>query len=108
MNVTQRGREEFKSSWSVFFDACPDFIVELKVLVVSGENAASEWNMRGKLIKDLPGLPATGKGFSIRGASVLELRGGKIRRNADYWDLATMLQQVGLTAGTPSSQSNPT
>jgi len=40
-------------------------------------------------------IPATGKGFSIRGASVTELHNGKISRNTDYWNLATMMQQLG-------------
>lgn len=101
MNVMQRGKEEFKASWTVFFDACPDFKIELKTVVVSGDRGASEWTMSGKPVKDLPGLPATGKGFSIRGASIFELQGGKIKRNADYWDLVSMLQQVGLMPMTP-------
>ena len=102
MAAIQRGKEEFKASWSSFFDACPDFKVELKSLVVSGDRAASEWVMTGKLVKDLPGLPATGKGFSIRGASIFELEDSKIKRNADYWDLMALLQQVGLMPQQPT------
>jgi len=29
-------------------------------------------------------------------ASILELEGDKIRRESDYWDAATFMQQVGL------------
>jgi hypothetical protein len=40
---------------------------------------------------------ATGKRFSaVRGSSILELEAGKIRRESDYWDAATLMKQVGL------------
>jgi hypothetical protein len=42
-------------------------------------------------------MPATGKRFSsVRGAAILELGAGKIRRESDYWDAATFMKQVGL------------
>jgi hypothetical protein len=34
--------------------------------------------------------------MSIRGSTVIELRDGKISRVADYWDVATLLRQLGL------------
>ena len=53
--------------------------------------------MSGTHNGDLPGLPATGNRFSsIRGATIVELAGGKIRRNSDYWDAASLMKQVGL------------
>jgi steroid delta-isomerase-like uncharacterized protein len=103
MRAAQHGKDEFRASWSAFFDACPDFNIQMKALVTSGDQAASEWVMTGKLTKDLPGLPATGKGFSIRGASIFELRDDKISRNRDYWDLMALLQQVGVMPEAPSA-----
>ncbi len=41
-------------------------------------------------------MPATGERFSVRGVTIVELQDGKIRRNSDYWDMATMMKQVGL------------
>ncbi len=52
--------------------------------------------MSGTHKGDFPGMPATGKRFSIRGVTIIELQGGKIRRNSDYWDAASMMKQVGL------------
>jgi len=49
----------------------------------------------------IPGVPATGKKFSVRGAAITEFRGGKISRNTNYWNLASMLQQVGVMPGPP-------
>jgi ketosteroid isomerase-like protein len=47
-------------------------------------------------VKDLPGLPATGRPFEIRGATVVEFRDGKISRSTDYWSLAEYRRQVGV------------
>jgi len=59
--------------------------------------AAIEWVMSGTHKGDLPGMPATGKRFSsVRGSTILELEGGKIRRESDYWDAATFMKQVGM------------
>jgi steroid delta-isomerase-like uncharacterized protein len=55
-----------------------------------------EWVMSGTHHGDFPGMPATGKRFSVRGAAIVELQGGKIRRLSDYWDAATVMRQVGL------------
>jgi ketosteroid isomerase-like protein len=42
------------------------------------------------------GLYKTGKKFSVRGASVFEIRGGKVYRNRDYYDSAAIMRQVGV------------
>jgi hypothetical protein len=43
------------------------------------------------------GMMATGRHFaSARGTSILELEDGKIHRQSDYRDAATVMKQVGL------------
>jgi steroid delta-isomerase-like uncharacterized protein len=61
-----------------------------------GGRYAGEWTMTGTHEGDAPGFPATHKRFSVRGVSVGELQGTKIKRNSDYWNLADLLTQVGL------------
>ena len=46
-------------------------------------------------------IPATGNRFSVRGASVIELEDGRIRRNSDYYDGATFLRQIGAEIRLP-------
>ena len=91
-----RGREEIRTFIEELFRAVPDFRIEHREALVSGEGGAAEWVISGTHTSDLPGLPATGRRFSIRGASVLELQDGKIRRISDYWDTAAFLRQLGL------------
>jgi hypothetical protein len=40
----------------------------------------------------IPGLPATGRRFSLGGATILDLQDGKIKRCSDYRDTATFLK----------------
>lgn len=102
MGAVNRGKEELKAFLSATFAAFPDFKVEPTSLFVAGDWAGSEWIMSGTQTGDIGGIPATGKSFSIRGASIIELHEGKISRNADYWNLASLLQQVGLMPEAPS------
>ncbi len=42
------------------------------------------------------GLFKTGKSFSVRGVSVIEVRGGKIVAYREYYDFSTVMRQLGL------------
>ena len=79
-----RGREAVKAGYSDIFAVIPDFKVEILGLFVAGFRVGSEWVMTG--------TSSTGKSFSTQGASISELREGKIRRNTDYYDPASFLQ----------------
>jgi len=94
--VVNHGKAELKAFADGIFAAFPDFKVELTTSFIAGDWAVMEWIISGTHKGDLPGMPATNKTFSIRGATILELRLGKIKRNSDYWDLATFLKEVGL------------
>ncbi len=91
-----RGKEQLRAWVDATFAAIPDTVIEATSLFASGRWVGCEWVMSGTHTGDLPDLPATGKRFSIRGASVAEVVGGKIVRNADYWDVATLLRQLGV------------
>jgi ketosteroid isomerase-like protein len=47
----------------------------------------------------------TGKKFSVRGVSVIEVREGKIFRNLDFYDSATIMRQLGLLPAQPSDSA---
>ena len=99
--MISRGKEELRAFANGTFAAFPDFKVELKSFFVSGDWVGLEWVMSGTHKGDLPGIPATGKSFSIRGASVSELKGGKIKRNTDYYDMVSFLRQIGVMPESP-------
>ncbi len=101
MGKVSHGKKELKDFLSSTFADMPDFKIETKSGFNAGDWGAAEWVMSGTLAhSNIPGVP-TGKSFSVRGASITELRGGKISRNTNYWNLASMLQQVGAMPAPP-------
>ncbi|HXG63650.1 MAG TPA: ester cyclase [Blastocatellia bacterium] len=96
LGAVNHGKAELKAFADGVFAAFPDFKIEQTARFVAGEWAGMEWRMSGTHQGDLPGMPATHQRFSLRGATILELESGKIKRCSDYWDLATFLKQVGL------------
>jgi steroid delta-isomerase-like uncharacterized protein len=95
MGVLTRGKAELKAFADGIFAAIPDFAVELSSRFTAGPWAGMEWTMSGTHRGDLPGLPATGKPFTLRGASILELSSGQLARCTDYWDMVSFLKQIG-------------
>jgi steroid delta-isomerase-like uncharacterized protein len=98
LGVTNRGKEELIAFGNGFIEGVPDLKVEVTSCFVTGDRAATEWKMSGTHTGNLPGMPATGRSFSLRGASVFQIRGDRILRCSDYWDLATFEKQLGLTS----------
>lgn len=96
LGVVNHGKEELRAFGEQVFNAFPDFKIELSSHVAAGDWAMLEWTMSGTHQADLPGMPATGRPFSVRGATGLQLAKGRISRNSDYWDMATLLTQLGL------------
>jgi steroid delta-isomerase-like uncharacterized protein len=94
MGVMNRGIAELRTFAEGVFLRFPDVTFELLCSFADGTRGGAEWVMRGA--RDLPGMPATGKRVEVRGASIFEFVGHKIRRCSDYWDMATYLKQVGL------------
>src|SRR5689334_7800091 len=96
MGVVNHGKTEVANFYTLVFGAFPDFKIELTTHFVAGTWAGAEWLMTGTHRGNLPGLPATNKSFSIRGASVFELQGSTFKRCSDYWDMVTFLKQTGV------------
>ena len=91
-------KNELEAGLQPLFDACPDVRLELKSAFGTPVKIAQEWVMTGTqtgAFEDL-GIPATGKTFSIRGVSVSSFLEGKIVSATDYWNMTSMLQQLGL------------
>jgi steroid delta-isomerase-like uncharacterized protein len=102
MEKSWRGKKEAKDFAKDTFTNFPDFKIELKSGFNAGDGGAGEWVMSATFANsNIPGMPATGKSFSVPGASIIEFREGKISRESMYWNLAAFLQQVGLMPAPP-------
>ena len=96
LGVVNHGVQELRMFGEGFFSGFPDVTFELTSAFANGVSGGAEWIMRGTHRGDLPGMPATNKRVEVRGASIFEFSGQKIRRCADYWDVVTLLKQLGL------------
>ena len=80
-----------------------DFRFEVVSVLTAGSNYANEWVMLGTNDRALPSVPATGRSFRVRGASVGRLdSSGLIVENRDYYNLAELLTQLGILPTAPS------
>lgn len=95
LGVVNHGKEELRQFGSGFLAAMPDVEFRLNSKVAGQDRAALEWTMTGTQTGPLGDLPATGKSCTVRGSSVLELRNGLFSRCSDYWDMMTLLKQLG-------------
>jgi steroid delta-isomerase-like uncharacterized protein len=92
--MMMKGKDGVKQGFTGFFAAAADFKVEPKSWVTSDSSFALEVIFTGTQTGDLPGLPATGKSFSVRGCSFGEFENGKIKGRRDYWDSASLSKQL--------------
>lgn len=109
--ITYRGPEEIKKFLTAIWGWAPDIRFDVTSVSVAGagDRAVAEWIMTGTQTGPIGAIPPSGKEFSVRGASVIELRDGKILRNSDYYDLASLVTQFGVrfAAPPPPSPSPP-
>jgi steroid delta-isomerase-like uncharacterized protein len=92
--MMMKGKDGVKQGFTGFFAAAADFKVEPKSWVTSDSSFALEVIFTGTQTGDLPGLPATGKSFSVRGCSFGEFENGKVKGRRDYWDSASLTKQL--------------
>ena len=86
------GKTELRKFASEEFDGVPDLELKLLRAHIQGTHGTIEWSFSGTD----KGVFKSGKKFSVRGVSVLDLRAGKISRNLDFYDAATLMRQVGV------------
>ena len=90
LEIWKEWRASFPDSKATFNSAC-----------VSGNSVIIEvtWNgtQTGPMMTENGEVPPTGKGMSMRAAMVNEMEGGKVALTRQYFDLNTMLSQLGIS-----------
>lgn len=97
LGMVFRGKEELRGFATHNFASVPDFRCTLVKCFPGRDCAAVENELSGTPVQDPAGRPLPGdRSFKLRGVTILEFEHGLIRRNADYWDSASAMQQLGL------------
>jgi steroid delta-isomerase-like uncharacterized protein len=90
------GRDAIRAMTVGLLHMYSDLRIDKTSMLADGDRYAAEWIMTGVHTGDVPGLPATGRTFRLRGAGAGEVRDGLIVRGDEYWNGADFLTQVGL------------
>lgn len=105
-NMVSKGRDNVKKLLKETTSAIPDFNIKLLEWFSSGNKVACQWIMKGTQTGNMGDIPATGKSFSVRGASIALIRDGKFERWTDYYDGYTFLKQLGVIPVEDSGKDN--
>lgn len=95
------GPAELRKFAASFIEAVPDLKLELAASAIQGNHGSIEWVLSGTD----KGIFKTGKKFTVRGVSIITLDHGKISRNLDFYDSATIMKQVGVLPAPPHAQN---
>lgn len=100
-DLNQGARETGKPAFRAFIDrmnaSYREQIVDIAVCVqADGARAAAEYVVLGTYLKTDAGLPpATGQTYRLPGGAFFEIRGDRIARVSNYYNLQDWLKQVG-------------
>jgi steroid delta-isomerase-like uncharacterized protein len=102
--LTAHGTDAIATFADGFFQAAPDLHINLIAGFGTDDWAAAEWILSGTDTGGMAGM-STGKRFTVRGATIFQVQDGQVRRDTDYYNARTVLQQLGRL---PVASSSPT
>jgi steroid delta-isomerase-like uncharacterized protein len=88
------GRAAIMERKNIITSAASDAKITITNRIVTGHQVTAEWVATGVHTGDLPGLPASGRPFSIHGVTVVIRHEGKIVREAIYYDVNQLYRQL--------------
>ena len=89
------GRAAIMERKNIITSAASEAKITITNRIVTGNQVTAEWIATGVHTGDLPGLPASGRPFSIHGVTVVIRHEGKIVREALYYDVNKLYRQLG-------------
>ena len=96
-----QGADQTIALWKGWAEALPDSKATFDNVVASGNTVLLEITWRGTHTGPLQtpkgSFAATGKVIEVRACAVVELADGKAKLQRHYFDMATLLQQLGIT-----------
>ena len=94
-----QGISDIETAWRGWATALPDSNASFDNVSASGNTVTLELTWRGThngpLQTPTGALPASGRKIEIRACQVVDVADGKVQAVRHYFDMATMLQQLG-------------
>jgi len=91
-NAKSIGTAQIHDFAAFFISASPDLHIQLVRGVFNGHHGTIEWIFSGTDVS----IFGTGKKYSFVGVTVIDTENNLITSNIDYYDLDTMLCELGL------------
>ncbi|MGB3549022.1 MAG: ester cyclase [Saprospiraceae bacterium] len=92
------GLEEFKAYYQEFLTGFSDINFEILDAYGQGDKIVKHWRFRGKHTGVFFGIPATGNDVDLEGATLVQMRDGRIAQEQDILDNMAMMQQLGVVS----------
>jgi steroid delta-isomerase-like uncharacterized protein len=95
------GKAQILASFEIWHNAFPDAKGDVTNQIAEGDQVLTEVTFTGTHTGPLTGagmtLPPTGKKIEMRVAFVNWFKNGKIQKERGYYDIAGLMQQLGVT-----------
>ncbi len=91
-----RGPEQLKAYIKSIREAFPDIRIRVDEQVGEGNRVVTVWTATGTHRGTFNGIPATGKGATVRGVTITRWEGGKVVDEFQLGDNLGLLQQLGV------------
>lgn len=93
--------EQSKAYTQGFINAFPDLHFAVQSKFGQGDYVAVTWVATGRHTGNLVSpngdvIPPTGQKASVTGCTIYQFKNGKVFRGQTYWDMVTLLVQLGL------------
>ena len=92
----RQGREGLKEVIGMLRGAFPDMHWVVDEMVASGDKVVTRFTWTGTHRGTFLGIPATGRGVSVKGVVIDRLEAGKMADSRILMDNFTMMQQLGV------------
>lgn len=92
------GRDAYRSLLSGFWTAFPDTSYHIEQMLAADDCVITRLRLTGTHRGNFMGKEGTGRQFNVRLCHVDQWKDGKITRAWYYWDTATLLRQLGISA----------
>ena len=98
----QRGPEGYRHDYERWRTAFPDGTVEITKVVAEGDWVVVEFTNSGTntgpLRIAIGDFPPTNRKIEVQYCSVMQIKNGKVISGRDYYDVSTILRQLGLVS----------
>ena len=99
-NEIQKGPDGYRRDYERWRAAFPDGTVEITKVIADGDWVVIEFTNSGTntgpLKSAIGEFPPTNRKIEVKYCSVMEIKGGKVISGRDYYDVNTILHQLGI------------